>query len=89
MGAYQETILVVDDSKFLNEHIKRIVEQDNYQVVIPVNMRQVAIGAAPDVSLRSGDIVYLPKTALGKMEEVTRQILPLLQGSSYVREVIE
>ena len=33
MGTYRETILVVDDSKFLNEHIKRIVEQDNYQVV--------------------------------------------------------
>ncbi len=33
MGTYRETILVVDDSKFLNEHIKRIVEQENYQVV--------------------------------------------------------
>ncbi len=33
MGNYRETILVVDDSKFLNEHIKRIVEQENYQVV--------------------------------------------------------
>lgn len=33
MGTYRETILVVDDSKFLNEHIKRIVEQENYEVV--------------------------------------------------------
>ncbi len=33
MGTYRETVLVVDDSKFLNEHIKRIVEQGNYEVV--------------------------------------------------------
>lgn len=55
--------------------------------VIPVNMRQVAIGATPDVSLRSGDIVYLPKTALGKASEIARQVLPLLQDVSYARDV--
>ncbi len=57
--------------------------------VIPVNLREVAVGKAPDVPLMSGDIVFVPKTALGKMEEVTRQILPLLQGVSHVRSVTE
>lgn len=33
MGVYKETVLVVDDSKFLNDHIKRILEKGEYQVV--------------------------------------------------------
>ncbi|NIN67883.1 MAG: two-component system response regulator, partial [Anaerolineae bacterium] len=33
MSVYKETVLVVDDSKFLNDHIKRILENSDYQVV--------------------------------------------------------
>ncbi len=33
MSVYKETVLVVDDSKFLNDHIKRILEGADYQVV--------------------------------------------------------
>lgn len=33
MSVYKETVLVVDDSKFLNDHIKRILENADYQVV--------------------------------------------------------
>lgn len=33
MSTYRETVLVVEDSKFLNEHIKRILEGAGYQVV--------------------------------------------------------
>ena len=33
MAVYKETVLVVDDSKFLNDHIKRILEKGEYQVV--------------------------------------------------------
>jgi polysaccharide export outer membrane protein len=54
--------------------------------VLPVNIRHVATGAAPDVRLRSGDIVYLPKTALGKASEVTRQILPFFQTVNEAQE---
>ena len=49
--------------------------------VIPINMREIAMGAAPDLPLRSGDIVYIPKTFLGKASEITRQILPLLDSA--------
>jgi polysaccharide export outer membrane protein len=52
--------------------------------VIPVDLRKLTVGAAPDVALRSGDIVFVPKTALGKLEEVTRQILPFLQSANAV-----
>jgi two-component system chemotaxis response regulator CheY len=33
VSTYRETVLVVEDSKFLNEHIKRILEGAGYQVV--------------------------------------------------------
>lgn len=33
MSTYKETVLVVDDSRFLNDHIKRILENAEYQVV--------------------------------------------------------
>jgi two-component system chemotaxis response regulator CheY len=33
MSEYRETVLVVDDSRFLNDHIKRILENAEYQVV--------------------------------------------------------
>jgi polysaccharide export outer membrane protein len=48
--------------------------------VLPVNLRRVVVGRAPDVPLRSGDIVFVPKTALGKFDEVARQLLPFLQS---------
>ena len=57
--------------------------------VIPVNLRDVAVGKAPDVELRSGDIVFVPKTALGKMEEVTQQILPLFQSINYTEALAD
>jgi polysaccharide export outer membrane protein len=47
--------------------------------VMPVDLRKLMVGAAPDVALRSGDIVFVPKTALGKIEEVARQLQPFLQ----------
>lgn len=49
-------------------------------VVLPVNLRLVATGRAPDVELRSGDIVFVPKTALAKTEEIARQLMPFLQS---------
>ena len=55
--------------------------------IIPVDLRKLTVGAAPDVALRSGDIVFVPKTALGKLEEVTRQVLPFLQSSSIVNDI--
>jgi polysaccharide export outer membrane protein len=58
-------------------------------IVIPVNLRQVAVGKAADIPLRSGDIVFVPKTALGKIEEVTRQIAPLFQIKAYAEELAE
>jgi len=58
-------------------------------MVIPVNLREVAVGKAPDVALRAGDIVFVPKTALGKIEEVTRQVLPLFQNASYTDELTQ
>jgi len=57
--------------------------------VIPVNLREVAVGKAPDVALRSGDIVFVPKSALGKIEEVTRQVLPLFQSMNYSENITE
>ncbi len=51
--------------------------------VMPVNLRAVATGRAPDVELRTGDVVFVPKTALGKIDEVTRQLLPFLQSTYY------
>ncbi|MHC5056137.1 MAG: polysaccharide biosynthesis/export family protein [Planctomycetota bacterium] len=56
--------------------------------VIPVNLREVAVGRAADVALQSGDIIFVPKTALGKVEEITRQILPLVQGAAYVDDLV-
>jgi polysaccharide export outer membrane protein len=56
--------------------------------VIPVDLRKLMVGVRPDVSLRSGDIVFVPKTALGKLEEVTRQLLPFLQGTTEVQNII-
>lgn len=53
--------------------------------VLPVNLREVAMGAAPDVPLRSGDIVFVPKSALGKVDEIARQLLPLLQSVDIAR----
>ncbi len=47
--------------------------------VIPINLRKVATGRTADVPLRSGDIVFVPKTVLGKTAEIAGQILPLLQ----------
>jgi polysaccharide export outer membrane protein len=47
---------------------------------VRVNLRDVAEGRAPDVELRSGEIVLVPKSVLGKTEEITRQILPLLES---------
>jgi len=55
--------------------------------VIPISLREVAMGAAPDVPLRSGDIVYVPKTALGKVDEIARQLLPLLQSVEISRRM--
>ena len=46
--------------------------------VIPINLRKVATGRMADVPLRSGDIVFVPKTVLGKTAEIAGQILPLL-----------
>jgi len=57
--------------------------------VIPVNLREVKVGKAPDVALRSGDIVFVPKSALGKIEEVTRQVLPLFQSVNYSESLTE
>jgi len=56
--------------------------------VIPVNLRQVALGKAANFPLKSGDIVFVPKSALGKVEEITRQILPLIQGANFVDELV-
>ena len=53
------------------------------------NLRNVAIGTATDVSLTTGDIVFVPKSALGKIDEVTRQILPLLQSASYTKNITD
>lgn len=55
--------------------------------VIPINLRSVATGKMPNFPLKSGDIVFVPKSALGKVEEITRQILPLVQSANYVHEV--
>jgi len=55
--------------------------------VYPIDVRKVAYGVTKDMQLRSGDIVFVPKSALGKLEEVTRQVLPLLQGIDYVDNV--
>jgi polysaccharide export outer membrane protein len=55
--------------------------------VIPVDLRQVTVGAVPDVALRSGDIVFVPKTALGKIEEVARQVFPLLQDATEIKSL--
>lgn len=33
MSDYRESVLVVEDSKFLNEHIKQILEKGGYEVV--------------------------------------------------------
>ena len=56
--------------------------------VIPVNLRDVAVGRAADLPLKSGDIVFVPKSALGKVEEITRQVLPLIQGTNYVENMV-
>jgi two-component system chemotaxis response regulator CheY len=33
MSGYSESVLVIEDSKFLNDHIKRILESGGYRVV--------------------------------------------------------
>jgi polysaccharide export outer membrane protein len=48
--------------------------------VYPVNLRKVATGGESDWELHSGDIVFVPKTVLGKTDEIARQILPFLQS---------
>jgi polysaccharide export outer membrane protein len=53
--------------------------------VIPINLRLAATGRVPNVPLEAGDIVYVPKTVLGKTAEITRQIIPLLDTTSRVR----
>jgi protein involved in polysaccharide export with SLBB domain len=58
-----------------------------HPTVIPVNMRGVAVGARPDVPLRCGDIVYVPKTVLGKASEIASQILPLLNDATISRDL--
>lgn len=55
--------------------------------VIPANLRNIGLGRARDVRLRAGDIVYVPKTALGKIEEISRQILPFLQTVNNAEDV--
>jgi polysaccharide export outer membrane protein len=55
--------------------------------IVPINLRAAATGAVPNVALRSGDIVYVPKSVLGKTEEIARQLLPLLQGVNSAEDV--
>ncbi len=50
--------------------------------VMAVNARAVATGRSRDVELQRGDVVFLPKHALGKMSEVTRQLVPLMIGAA-------
>ena len=53
--------------------------------LLPVNLRELATGGAPDVPLRPGDVVYVPKTALGKAAEIADQIYPLLRSLGTAR----
>jgi polysaccharide export outer membrane protein len=55
--------------------------------VYPIDVRRAATGLIKDMQLRSGDIVYVPKSVLGKLEEVTRQVLPLLQSVDYTNDI--
>ncbi len=48
-------------------------------VVYRINIRSVSTGLAKNVILESGDIVYVPKTALAKASEIADQIYPLLR----------
>jgi len=46
--------------------------------VIPVNLRAVLTGSAPDMVLAPGDIVFVPKTPLKKLDDIAGQIVPIL-----------
>jgi hypothetical protein len=49
----------------------------------------VATGRTADVPLRSGDIVFVPKTVLGKSAEIANQILPLLNAAQRTKTLFE
>jgi len=46
--------------------------------VLPVNVRSVLTGGAPDVPLTAGDIVYIPKTPLSKLDDLASQLIPII-----------
>jgi polysaccharide export outer membrane protein len=48
--------------------------------LLPVNVRSVLTGAAPDVALMPGDIVFIPRTPLKKLDEIASQIIPMLSA---------
>ncbi|MBN1808949.1 MAG: SLBB domain-containing protein [Planctomycetes bacterium] len=46
--------------------------------ILPVNLRDVLTGSIPDLKLSPGDIVFVPKTPLKKLDEVVSQIVPVV-----------
>jgi len=47
-------------------------------MVLPVNVRSVLTGGAPDMPLKPGDIVYIPKTPLNKLDDIASQLIPII-----------
>lgn len=48
--------------------------------IIAVNAKAVRTGDKPDVALKPGDVVYVPKTALAKTVDVVRQLDVIFSG---------
>jgi polysaccharide export outer membrane protein len=52
----------------------------NQPEIIPVNARQVRTGQVADITLKAGDVVFLPKTPLAKATEVISQLDTVFGG---------
>jgi protein involved in polysaccharide export with SLBB domain len=46
----------------------------NQPKIIPVNARDVRTGRIPDIRLEPGDVIFVPKTPLGKIADVVSQL---------------